>query len=325
MLAALGVAAGLAVVEGVARLAGHAPHAPVDFPLRVEPPGWLADDAEAGWTLAPGSFHARFADGTGWTATHPARGRRLVPGSGGPHRVVLLGDSVPYGWGVDDDQTVAAHLARALPHTTVELRAVPGHSLAQTWVVLRQLLAREPGAVVILGYASWLDERTVWARHWQRSLAAFTREGPLGAVAVPWVRDPERPAPTPGGRLRYAAWPGEGWSAAVAWAAQVGEARELRGLQPERVAVAVLRAMGEEAARAGTGLVVVGLAGDDATRARLASVASTGLAVLQADVDLRAAPWSLLPRDPHLSPAGHARLAEVVLGHLGTANDHPAP
>ena len=63
--------------------------------------------------------HAVFAYGNGTSATTNAEGYRgpVVPQQPAPGtvRVVLLGGSNTYGWGVSDDQTIDAHMRRILP------------------------------------------------------------------------------------------------------------------------------------------------------------------------------------------------------------------
>ena len=121
-------------------------------------PGYAADQI-GGWRALPaqdgpvqtregGAFHLRTnAEGLR-TALPPGR----VPGR---VRVALLGDSVPFGWGVDEGQTLADATARALaaaghPEIDVLNAAQPGYSTVQaTRLLARTLPAWAPDLALI--------------------------------------------------------------------------------------------------------------------------------------------------------------------------------
>ncbi len=86
--------------------------------------------------------------GRGFTATYTidADGHRATPGPASPQRtVVFLGDSMTFGWGVEDDETYPYVLATE--HWT-DLRvvnaAVDGWGLTQCYLALRDLLTHPP-------------------------------------------------------------------------------------------------------------------------------------------------------------------------------------
>lgn len=74
---------------------------------------------------APGQYRM-----AGWAATIDADGRRVVPGSSSGCRLVLFGDSVVWGWGVDDSATFANRLARDWPGQVINAGQI-GHNSAQ--------------------------------------------------------------------------------------------------------------------------------------------------------------------------------------------------
>lgn len=121
-------------------------------------PAYLADDI-GGWRALPaqdgpvqtregGAFHLRTnAEGLR-TALPPGRAPGRV-------RLALLGDSVPFGWGVDEGQTLADATAAALaagghPEIDVLNAAQPGYSTVQaTRLLARALPAWAPERVLI--------------------------------------------------------------------------------------------------------------------------------------------------------------------------------
>lgn len=89
------------------------------------------------YAAAPGEYKM-----DGWTFTVLPDGTRRVPHSGaGPCTLVVLGDSVAFGMGVNDDETFADHLARMLPAWRVRLAAHPGYALTE----IEQAQRRWPG------------------------------------------------------------------------------------------------------------------------------------------------------------------------------------
>jgi hypothetical protein len=81
-----------------------------------------------GYVLPPGDYHTGH-----WTATILPDGTRRVPDTdmSAPRRLVILGDSVAFGWGVSDTETWVNLLARDLPGWHVVNTALPGYNIAE--------------------------------------------------------------------------------------------------------------------------------------------------------------------------------------------------
>ena len=114
MLLALGLGVGAVMAEGALRLAaalddGLARELYDPTAVKIVPMG------EHGFAPRPG---ARFEYPNGSVSTMNASGWRgpevAVPKPAGTLRVVLLGGSTSHGWGVNDDETIDAHLRREL-------------------------------------------------------------------------------------------------------------------------------------------------------------------------------------------------------------------
>lgn len=84
-------------------------------------------DPTLGYVLSPGTYHGRT-----WTATElPDETRFLPDNHSGPCRVVLLGDSVTWGYRVNDADAWANRIAAQLPDATFIDAAQIGYNIDQ--------------------------------------------------------------------------------------------------------------------------------------------------------------------------------------------------
>lgn len=100
----------------------------------------------------------------GFRGHAPARGRES-----GSYRIVGIGDSVTFGWGVGDDETFLERVDFALesrmgPNSVEVLNfGVPGYNSAQEAVLLRELVFSLDPDLVVLGYVLNDAEPTLFA------------------------------------------------------------------------------------------------------------------------------------------------------------------
>ncbi len=162
------------------------------------------------WGLSPGTFQE-----AGVEVTIHLDGLRAVPLTGAPHRVLTLGDSSIYGYGLPDALTLHASLGRALAdrgvNADVLCGAVPGYSTEQSLQLLEdQGWALEPDLLLIGNLWSdstvdhfqdrvWVDALDSGPDFVERGLAKsaawrWLRRAltPAGAWYLPvgWIRDP---------------------------------------------------------------------------------------------------------------------------------------
>ncbi|MCK6505070.1 GDSL-type esterase/lipase family protein [Myxococcota bacterium] len=145
LLAGLALLISLAGVEALFRLAGLGrPVVADDVEFRWTPssPFQAVGDPDIAWGLRPGwtgaQVYLRMPEGV---ELHRAevrvnalglRGPELAPRSGGgAARLLLLGDSVTFGQGLAEEQTIPAGLARRLPGVEVVNGGTPGWCLRQ--------------------------------------------------------------------------------------------------------------------------------------------------------------------------------------------------
>jgi len=169
-LLAAGTLAGLLLCEGVLRL-----FAPQIFP--PHPPGAFTLDREVGYLLTPGfegCLERAELEACFTTGAAGLRGADPRPRRPGTVRILVLGDSMAWGYGVADDETFPHRLERSLaeshPGRDVQVLngAVPGYGTADQLAWLQQRGAELDPDVVIVQFFSINDfeDNRIPARLW---------------------------------------------------------------------------------------------------------------------------------------------------------------
>lgn len=129
-----------------------------------------------------------------FTATElPGHARLLPDARNGPCLVVFVGDSLTWGYGVDDDQTWANRVARALSGTRAENPAFSGYNSEN----IRALVADYAQADVLVYLAISNDDDASWPTY-------ARREQPQRAMLALYAEYVlSRPAPFPKDRARF--------------------------------------------------------------------------------------------------------------------------
>ena len=303
-----------------------------------------------GWSLRP-AVATRIGGVPVTVNADGYRGPALPPRlSGGPPRVVVLGDSIAFGYGVADDATFAARLAAR--RFAVANLAVQGYGTCQELIRLeREGLALEPDAVV-LGVCLMNDfADTVlpqflyngttpqpWCSVEEGRLVIHTdhlRRAPL-ARAVVWLGDHSHLF----GRAHAAFW-GEPGTALLDrpaadtddprahWARRYQRATKDRARVLEVVTAAILR-IDDDCRRRGVRLVVALFPGrrdfleTSPWRAGLReAVASAGITTVDMTERFQAAGLRFdqiaIDRVGHLNPRGHELAAQALAERLASS------
>jgi lysophospholipase L1-like esterase len=187
LVVALSLLAGLAALEVVVRVRHGTPMRERLPLMRVRA------NAHRGWEMVPGEEHYTYEHRVRVNALG-LRGPEVGAKRAGETRVLFLGDSLTYGQGVGEEDTVPAALERALRAADAERdwSVVNGgnraYGTAQEVGLLTELGARIAPDVVLLGWY-WND---VQERDIETTYAAFRDRGPFefdvsGALAG-WPR-----------------------------------------------------------------------------------------------------------------------------------------
>ncbi len=288
--------------------------------------GWHVFDARLGWRGAPGWRGEGKAGGVSFPVRLDAAGRRMDRPVGerppaGSKRVVVVGDSYPFGYGVAVEEALPARLEAALAARGVATEVVNLGTCA--WGVGHFRLATDelalplrPDLIVVTLIADDL-------RRAQRAVSLYGQNQPrfvLDGDGAPVLVDVPVEPPPPAGTLRLADHPPGGGSFLL-W--QLGQGLERLRVAASgegararwRVGLALLRDAHRVAQARGVPLVVVhlpmvGAAADEPARALV-----QGLEPDVPVVDLFPAfeaRTAFLEADPHPSPAGHAAAAEAL-------------
>jgi lysophospholipase L1-like esterase len=161
----------LVALEGAARLRFGAPLAERLPILRIQA------DAKTGWRMVPSLDHYTYQHHVRINALG-LRGPEVGPKAPGERRVLALGDSLIYGQGVADDQTVPAHLAALLDGGGAWTVVNGGHRAFDTHQELALLddlrASVEPDVVVLFWFWNDIRECDVPGTH-----ARLTASGPV--------------------------------------------------------------------------------------------------------------------------------------------------
>lgn len=186
LLVLVAIVASGALAESVARFAGYRPW-----------PSWegLVGDNQRlhrldpirGWEKAPGSFPRKNSDRE-LTVTHWPNDSRATAENrkASDRRIVLLGGSFTYGFGLSDSETFAWLLQEDAPDIEWLNLATKGYGTYQSLLTLERYFVAEKVSplLVIYGFNWFHERRNVAADPWQYGMAASS---PSVRLPMPYV------------------------------------------------------------------------------------------------------------------------------------------
>lgn len=305
------------VQQGLAWVLGKRPH--------------FEQDAEVGWVPS------RNLDQTGSTPDGPgqprfqtdSRGLRSpeVQVSSRLRRIVLLGDSMVWGVGVDQQEHVGAHLRQALqPPSDVLVAAAPGWSTDQEYLFVRsRLLALKPQVVIwcvtaVNDVIGNLSSQSLWGVRYAKP--RFERDG-AGTLRLKHL-DPGATQATPSDRVEDASsmlnlfYTGQvdAFESGLTLTGRIlKQAREEWAAQGTEVRVVIFKPnLLTEVSREVSGFAkAFGYAPDDFTaEAAQARLERLALASEQPVYYFDTQDTQMFKTDGHLSPRGHAEFAQFL-------------
>ncbi|MCZ6598891.1 MAG: SGNH/GDSL hydrolase family protein [Planctomycetota bacterium] len=267
-------------------------------------PRYVVHDDRFGWRYRPGArLRHRTTDFDVEVAIGPSGFREQPSLPGHPPAIVVLGDSLTFGWGVEGDETFASLLEQELDVPVWNL-GISGYGTDQQYLLLSERPFEEAHGVdfaprVVIATYCGNDVEEV-ARRVMYGKSKPYYEGPAAAPRLAGVPVPfplvERWSHLYRSLRRHAL---ERWRAPLT-PAEVARAQDL--------VVWLYAVMAEEAADLGAELVVASWGGDWLD-ARVEGLA--GIHHLDLDPVLRQGAY-VFEHDPHWNPEGHAAVARTI-------------
>jgi hypothetical protein len=119
-------------------------------------------DALTGWSNAPNLVATRFnADGKEWSIRTDQNGQRLIAQNPpARHRILILGDSLSFGEGIDIKDRFDVKMLSALPSAHIINTAIMGYGTDQEYVAFRNwkhLLESGDTVLIVLNQSDYFD------------------------------------------------------------------------------------------------------------------------------------------------------------------------
>jgi hypothetical protein len=313
----------LLLMEGMLRLLGFQPYQPRPALAQVSPAPYGCAHPRWGFALRPGTYRFSLPGSLSFTATHQADSLRMLtrqkPVDTPLQEIHLYGCSLTYGYGVDDSATFAWRLQQAFPQTRFANQGVSGYSLSQMWVRMQDRYARgDRPDLILLGYASFHDERNPVLRHWKKSLQL--RESDFGgkgeASRVPAHRLRRKKLFFQPQSLSYRPWPLMEQSALVHALEVAWNELEFSLIKTRAISGGLLLRISQWCQERNIGLLVLGLDDNPYTRKSMQVCEIFDISHLPLHLPAAQASYFLLPWDPHPSPEGHAWYAQRIATFL---------
>jgi hypothetical protein len=325
LLALVATAAALALAEAAARAV--APHW---APQHAERNFWAHDDL-LGWAHRPGQRGSMSHPDFRISVSISEQGLRdreyAFERTPGRRRMLVLGDSFAWGFGVEQDEALSEILERKHPDWEILNTGVSGWGTDQQLLFFRERGLRwRPDVVLLLFHPNDVEDNAAASRYGYPKPRFVLRDAGLELTHVPvpplsWRRRLERVLMQTSYLYNRAnaAWWALGRAGEAARAAFVPVAGAEGGGEPEAGDFALTRALlGElarEVAESGARLVVVGVPAPAPLRRELA-LALQGLSVPYRPLDAafrgRSREEWKFAHDPHWNAAGHVIAAGAV-------------
>ncbi len=146
----------------------------------IKPASFFIKDSIFGWKLGTGKFDFYSGDSLFFSCNVDANGNRVInrnedlhkptEGNNQQNKIFIYGCSNTFGQSVSDTSNYPFLLQKMLPSYQICNRGVPGYSLVQMYLSLKQDVERgNKPSIAIMNYSTFLDVRTVLDRGWLNS------------------------------------------------------------------------------------------------------------------------------------------------------------
>ncbi len=328
ILSVLGICLGLAIAELSVRLLGFQPYGVNKVDVKFEPSNFAQPDSLLGYSAKIGAFTSILKESLHSTAIHwPDQSRATRHNQTDSlfmdkPRTHLYGCSFMYGQYLDDTMHIGWKMQQQLPIFDVRNYAFGGYGTIQPLLQLQQHLQQglRPKWVV-LGYASFWDERNVMPRSRLKILSSYENQKE-SMIKVQWPSVIlEEPASFSVEKSPFIYEP----SLLVEQSALANLAENMlfqieRDLKAERVtSELIVDSIQKLSAAYDFELLIVGMKKDRATAEFLKHCSNQGIRTIDVAVDLLGAEYTLHPLDRHPNSKAHSIFADKVAAYINQA------
>jgi hypothetical protein len=313
------------LAEGIARLKGFRPWKVKQAEIVVEPGGrFFRAHPTLGYTHLPGQYKITLSGAYTFKATNLENTLRITHPLDTYHadaarkQMWILGDSITYGWSVNDEEAYPWLLQQSFPDYEVVNFGVSGYGTLHSLIQLREALKNErPPGVVVLAYAAWHDVRNTFIRIRRKMLAPSAHLGPLNQ---PYARL------TADNRLdifmdtvEYREFPLMRYSAFIHALEETYDNYEERHSRSHEVTKAIIKEMQDQCKARGVEFVVVNLDSNPITSDMMEFCQGQGIKTASLYVDIENIKENNnLPYDSHPSALAHKQYARKLETFLRT-------
>jgi hypothetical protein len=180
--------------EIILRIVGRTPWQINQNTITVEPGGKLfSKHPKLGYVQRPGKYKITLADGYSFIATHDATGFRITQPLSSYNseeekkEIWIFGDSMNYGWSLNDDEVYPWFLQEKLPKYKVVNFGVNGYGTLQSLIQFKEALqSGNKPAIAVINYGSFHDRRNTLLRERKKLIAGPWNS--IGLMTQPYAR-----------------------------------------------------------------------------------------------------------------------------------------
>lgn len=227
----------------------------------------------------------------------------------------MFGDSITYGWSVNDEESYPWLLHEKLPEYRVVNFGVGGYGTVHALIQLRDELSQQrPPQFAIVTYAAWHDPRNTSIRLWRKMLLPASH---LGPVHQPYARLTEDgKLEIVNDSLAYREFPLMRYSAFMHAIEEAYNSYEERHARSREITRLLMKEIIDLCKAKAIPVIIASVTSDPLTTDLLKYCASLGAKTIDISVDLTIRENNNLPFDSHPSAAAHRQYAEKLASFL---------
>lgn len=308
--------------ETFLRWRGIKPWQKVDVPFTVYPgEKFFCKHPTLGYSHIPGEFVVSKGEGFSFRVTHLPNTLRITHPLNTykqdriKEEIWIFGCSYTHGWTLNDRETYPWLLQERFPEYEVVNFGVSGYGTIQSLIQFREALdkGRIPKFVLVT-YASWHDDRNVFSRGRNKTIAPYNK---LGALSQPYARlNTHDSLIYYLGKVEYREFPLMRYSSLLHFIEQLYNKFECKSYRAHDVSKALILEMANIAKKYKIIFTVVGIENDNLTREMLLFVQKNGIKAIDIAVDQNIKENTNYPYDGHPSAKANNQYAKKLEGFM---------